>query len=141
MKIDRVLLNTEFSKKEEVLSFISSQMEELGVVERKEDFLEALHEREAQGTTGLTDGFAIPHGKAVKVKSAAVVYVRNTNEIQWETLDGSQVKDIFALAIPQDGSDEHLDNLIAISTSLMDEDVCARLRETESEEEVKAIFG
>lgn len=141
MKIDRVLLNTEFSKKEEVLSFISSQMEELGVVERKEDFLKALHEREAQGTTGLTDGFAIPHGKAVKVKSAAVVYVRNTNEIQWETLDGSQVKDIFALAIPQDGSDEHLDNLIAISTSLMDEDVCARLRETESEEEIKAIFG
>lgn len=141
MKIDRVLLNTEFSKKEEVLSFISSQMEELGVVERKEDFLEALHEREAQGTTGLTDGFAIPHGKAVKVKSAAVVYVRNTNEIQWETLDGSQVKDIFALAIPQDGSDEHLDNLIAISTSLMDEEVCARLREAESEEEVKAIFG
>lgn len=141
MKIDRVLLNTEFSKKEEVLSFISSQMEELGVVERKEDFLEALHEREAQGTTGLTDGVAIPHGKAVKVKSAAVVYVRNTNEIQWETLDGSQVKDIFALAIPQDGSDEHLDNLIAISTSLMDEDVCARLREAESEEEIKAIFG
>lgn len=141
MKIDRVLLNTEFSKKEEVLSFISSQMEELGVVERKEDFLEALHEREAQGTTGLTDGFAIPHGKAVKVKSAAVVYIRNTNEIQWETLDGSQVKDIFALAIPQDGSDEHLDNLIAISTSLMDEDVCVRLREAESEEEIKAIFG
>lgn len=141
MKIDRVVLNTEFSKKEEALSFISSQMEELGVVERKEDFLEALHEREAQGTTGLTDGFAIPHGKALKVKSAAVVYVRNANGIEWETLDESLVTDIFALAIPQDGSDEHLDNLIAISTSLMDEEVCERLRAVENEEEIKAIFG
>lgn len=141
MKIDRVVLNTEFSKKEEALSFISGQMEELGVVERKEDFLEALHEREAQGTTGLTDGFAIPHGKALKVKSAAVVYVRNANGIEWETLDESLVTDIFALAIPQDGSDEHLDNLIAISTSLMDEEVCERLRAVENEEEIKAIFG
>lgn len=141
MKIDRVVLNTEFSKKEEALSFISGQMEELGVVERKEDFLEALHEREAQGTTGLTDGFAIPHGKALKVKSAAVVYVRNANGIEWETLDESLVTDIFALAIPQDGSDEHLDNLIAISTSLMDEEVFERLRAVENEEEIKAIFG
>lgn len=140
MKLDRVLLNTECSNKEEVLLYISTQMEELGIVDKREDFLKALHERESQGMTGLTDGFAIPHGKDAMVKAAAVVYVRNRAGVEWETLDGTKVTDIFALAIPQDGSDEHLDNLIAISTSLMDEDVCTKLRAAGNEEEVRKIF-
>lgn len=140
MKLDRVLLNTELETKEEVLSYISAQMEEIGIVDRREDFLEALHERETQGMTGLTDGFAIPHGKDARVKAAAVVYVRNKTGVEWETLDETLVTDIFALAIPQDGSNEHLDNLIAISTSLMDEEICERLRAAGNEEEVRGIF-
>lgn len=141
MKLDRVVLNQNFISKEEALEFISVQMHELGVVDQAADFLDALHKREAEGTTGLMDGFAIPHGKDVKVKDAAVVYLRNQNGIDWETLDGSRVTDIFALAIPQDGSDEHLDNLIAISTSLMDEEVCERLRAAGNEKEILEIFA
>lgn len=72
--------------------------------------------------------------------ATAVVYVRNKTGVEWETLDDTLVTDIFALAIPQDGSDEHLDNLIAISTSLMDEEICERLRAAGNEEEVREIF-
>ena len=69
-----------------------------------------------------------------------MVYVINRTGVEWETLDGTKVTDRFALAIPTDGSDEHLDNLIAISTSLMDEDVCERLRAATDEVEVRKLF-
>ena len=140
MRLNRVVLDTTFSDKEEALEFISLQMEELGIVEKKEHFLEALKERESLGATGLTDGFAIPHGKDARIRDAAVVYVRNAGGIAWETLDDSLVTDMFALAIPEDGSNAHLDDLIAISTSLMDEEVCEKLRAAKNEDEVKNIF-
>lgn len=141
MKIDKIYLNQSFQSQEEVFSFLDSVMLEIGIIENKGTYLEALHERESQSTTGLVDGFAIPHGKSNNIKDAAVIYIRNQEGIEWNSLDGSAITDIFALAIPLQAQGNHLDTLIAISTQLMDPSICQRLRNASLEEEINEIFA
>lgn len=138
MKINKIILDQNLNNQEEMFEFLSEQMEELGIVEDRKDYLKALHVREEESTTGLVDGFAIPHGKSSHIKESAIIYVRNKKGIEWNSLDGSLITDIFSLAIPESGN--HLDDLIAISSSLMNPDVCLKLRQTNSEDEIKDIF-
>lgn len=139
MKINKVLLHQELQTQEEAFHFLANIMKEEGIVSDATSYKKALEDREVQGTTGLVDGFAIPHGKCSEVKEAAVVYVRNKTGIEWNSLDGSRITDIFALAIPEDEG-EHLESLIAISTQLMDPDQCNKLRSLTNEDEIKVIF-
>lgn len=141
MKINQIYLNQNLDTQEEVFEFLSQAMCELKIVDNPMAYLNALHERESQSSTGLVDGFAIPHGKSNEIKQAAVIYLRNSKGIEWKSLDGSLITDIFALAIPSFSESEQLDTLIALSTQLMDPEVCQRLRLTEDEEEILNIFA
>lgn len=141
MKINQIYLNQNLDTQEEVFEFLSQAMFKLKIVDNPIVYLNALHERESQSSTGLVDGFAIPHGKSNEIKQAAVIYLRNSKGIEWESLDGSLITDIFALAIPSFSESEQLDTLIALSTQLMDPEVCQRLRLTEDEEEILNIFA
>lgn len=140
MKINDIILNQEFSTQQEVFDFLGKKMEELGVVNQADDYVQALKNREEQSTTGLVDGFAIPHGKSSLIQDAAIVYIRNRQGIEWNSLDGSLITDIFALAIPENSDSNHLDSLIAISTQLMDSDVCQKLRDTQDVDMIRGIF-
>lgn len=141
MNIDRIFLAQEFNNKDEVFQFLAKQLQELGIVADSKMYIDALYEREAQGSTGLVDGFAIPHGKSENINDAAIIYIRNQKALEWESLDGNPITDIFALAIPENGNHNHLDSLIAISTKLMDPNVCQQLRASQNEEEIKNIFA
>lgn len=140
MNINKVYLDKEFTTKEEVFQFLAEQMQSLGIVDNPDCYVSAVQEREKEGTTGLVNGFAIPHGKSKDIKEAAVLYVRNRNGIEWDSLDGSLITDIFALAIPETATQHHLDSLIAISTNLMDDAICNSLRATQDEDAIRAIF-
>lgn len=140
MKIDKIYLNQNFTTQEEVFRFLSEELKQIGIVDESETYFKALNKREAESTTGLVDGFAIPHGKSEDIKDAAIIYIRNQQGIEWNSLDGSLITDIFALAIPAKGDSNHLDSLIAISTQLMDSKICAKLRATQDENEISAIF-
>lgn len=141
MKLDKIYLDQNFGSKEEVFNFLNDVMMEIGIVDDGNTYIEALKTREAQSSTGLVDGFAIPHGKSENIKDAAVIYIRNQNGIEWGSLDGSLITDIFALAIPDGNNGDHLDTLIAISTQLMNPDICQRLRNASSPDEITSIFA
>lgn len=140
IKMNKIFLNQNFASQEEVFQFLGETMRQVGVVDRALDYVDALHKREKQSTTGLIDGFAIPHGKSDLIKDIAIVYIRNTIGIEWNSLDGSPATDIFALAIPTAGSDEHLDILSTLATSLMDPGICKKLRAVASEKEINEVF-
>lgn len=141
MKINQIYLNQNLETQEEIFEFLSHAMYELKIVDDPVIYLNALHDRESQSSTGLVDGFAIPHGKSDEIKKAAVIYLRNIKGLEWESLDGSLVTDIFALAIPSSAENEQLDTLIALSTQLMDPMVCQKLRLTEDKIEILNIFA
>lgn len=88
----------------------------------RDKVVSGLFQREAQTSTGMVDGFAIPHTQNEAVMYPSIVILRNDSELEWETLDNSNVNFILAILIPKDSKDNlHLKILSALSRKLMDE--------------------
>lgn len=86
--------------------------------------------REAEGTTGMMEGFAIPHAKSDAITEAAVIVVKDESGVTgWDTMDGAPVNVAIALLIPgaQAGT-THLKILSKVAEALMDEDFRATVK-------------
>ena len=84
-----VFLGNTASSVDEVLQFLSEKAVELGVTDDAEATLEAFKNREAEGTTGMMGGFAIPHCKSDIVKQATVMVVKFSGEVAWSSMDNA----------------------------------------------------
>lgn len=118
-----ILLHLEVDNKEEVLKIVSKKAQELGYTELSKDLYRAFLERENEYSTGLQDGFAIPHAKSSCVQQPGIIYVRLKKGIEWETYDGKPVTDIFALMVPESSAGTlHLQMLSKLAVALLDDD-------------------
>lgn len=106
---------------DEALGFFSEKTVELGYAANVSAVFEAFKAREAEGTTGMTGGFAIPHAKTDAVKEATVLVAKFADEIEWPSMDDVPVKCAIALLIPADqAGTTHLRLLSKIAVLLMD---------------------
>ena len=104
-----VFLGNTATSVDEVLLFLSEKAVELGITDDVESTLEAFKNREAEGTTGMMGGFAIPHCKSDIVKQAAVMVVKFSGEVAWSSMDNAPIKCAIALLIPAaQAGDVHL---------------------------------
>ncbi len=118
-----VFLDVEASAKEELFSFIAEQAARLGVTDDAQGLAADLMERERQISTGLTDGFAIPHTKSARVKHVEVFYLRSASPLPWETMDSDEASFFFALLVPEENKDNiHLQMISALAVSLLDDE-------------------
>ncbi|MGL4383172.1 MAG: PTS sugar transporter subunit IIA, partial [Bacilli bacterium] len=101
-------------------------------------FLKALLDREAQVSTGLINGIAIPHGIDDSIITNAALMIRLSKEIDYPTLDDSKVKYVFALAINANSS--HLNTLMDLSTILLEEKTMDGLVKAKSKEDIERLF-
>ncbi len=74
--------------------------------------------REEQYSTGLVDGFAIPHAKLTQISETKYYFVSLSKQVEWNTLDGTAVKYLVVLLIPNNG-ESHIKILSAISRLMM----------------------
>lgn len=106
---------------DEVLSFFSQKAVELGYAEDASAVFEAFRAREAEGTTGMTGGFAIPHAKTAAVKEAVVLVAKLSADVEWPSMDDAPIKCAIALLIPAgEAGTTHLRLLSKIAVMLMD---------------------
>lgn len=136
-----VFLDIQAATRDEALAFAADKAVELGASNDAAALLEGLKAREAEGTTGMMSGFAIPHCKSASVSEPCVVVMRFKSGIDWETMDKSEVKAAIALFIP-DGEvgTENLSILSKIAVMLMHEDFChAILSASDPDEAAKAV--
>ena len=103
-------------------------------------FKEAIHNREAQSTTGIGEGIAIPHAKVAAVNAPAIAFGKSKAGVDYQSLDMQPAHLFFMIAAPEGGAQTHLDALAKLSGILMDEQVRARLLDATSPEEVLRII-
>ena len=133
-----IFLNEDYKSKLELLSFIASKAEELNICDTKEGLLEDLLAREAEFSTGLQDGFAIPHARSSHVKKVSVFFIRNKSVLDWETLDDSEVHYLFALLVPKENEGNiHLQMISKLATCLLEEDFKDKIKSTSDKSELK----
>ena len=128
-----IFLNEDYKSKQELLSFIAAKAEELNICDTKEGLLEDLLAREAEFSTGLQDGFAIPHARSSHVKKVSVFFIRNKSVLDWETLDDSEVHYLFALLVPK----ENEGNIHLQMISKLEDDFKDKIKSTSDKSELK----
>lgn len=124
VKVENVFVAEDFASRDEALSFVSNQAVKAGVASDADAVMNAFLAREAEGTTGMMEGFAIPHAKSDAITEAAVIVVKDESGVTgWDTMDGAPVNVAIALLIPgaQAGT-THLKILSKVAEALMDED-------------------
>lgn len=133
-----IFLNEDYKSKQELLSFIAAKAEELNICDTKEGLLEDLLAREAEFSTGLQDGFAIPHARSSHVKKVSVFCIRNKSVLDWETLDDSEVHYLFALLVPKENEGNiHLQMISKLATCLLEDDFKDKIKSTSDKSELK----
>ncbi len=125
---------------DEALGFFSEKTVELGYATNVNAVFEAFKAREAEGTTGMTGGFAIPHAKTSDVKEAAILLAKFAGEIEWPSMDDVPVKCAIALLIPADqAGTTHLRLLSKIAVLLMDSHKREAILNEEDPEKLAAL--
>lgn len=123
-----IRLNALASNKEEVLNQTINLITQTGNILNKQEFKEAVFKREKEGTTGIGEGIAIPHGKSKTVKKASLAAMVLPKGVEFEALDGKKVNLIFLIAAPENQENTHLEVLSRLSALLMDENFRENLK-------------
>lgn len=142
VKVENVFVAENFASRDEALSFVSNQAVKAGVADDADAVMNAFLAREAEGSTGMMEGFAIPHAKSDAITDAAVIVVKDDSGVTgWDTMDGAPVNVAIALLIPgaQAGT-THLKILSKVAEALMDDGFRATVKgSTDAAEIAKTI--
>ncbi|GBD67372.1 MAG: fructose PTS transporter subunit IIA [Staphylococcus equorum] len=115
-----IIIDGDVKDKEAGLYMIAEKAEELGISADAEETFKGFIEREQEMSTGFTDGFAIPHTRSDSIQYPSVIVVRLKHELNWETMDGQQVKIVIALLVPKEvEGNMHITLLSQLSRKLM----------------------
>ncbi len=140
LRKDVMLLDLQATSKEAVIDEMITSLVDKGYVTDFEVFKTGILNREAQTTTGLGDGIAMPHAKNAAVKVATVLFAKSNKGVDYASLDGQPTDLFFMIAAPEGANDTHLAALAELSKYLMKPGFADKLRSVSSPEEVIAVF-
>ena len=140
LRKDVMLLDLQATSKEAVIDEMITSLVNKGYVTDFEVFKTGILNREAQTTTGIGDGIAMPHAKNAAVKVATVLFAKSNKGVDYASLDGQPTDLFFMIAAPEGANDTHLAALAELSKYLMKPGFADKLRSVSSPEEVIAVF-
>ncbi|HFI0517170.1 TPA: fructose-specific PTS transporter subunit EIIC [Streptococcus suis] len=140
LRKDVMLLDLQATSKEAVIDEMITSLVNKGYVTDFEVFKTGILNREAQTTTGLGDGIAMPHAKNAAVKEATVLFAKSNKGVDYASLDGQPTDLFFMIAAPEGANDIHLAALAELSKYLMKPGFADKLRSVSSPEDVIAVF-
>lgn len=147
MKINDVLLkelmimDLKSTTKEGVLDEMIASLLDNDIINDREVFKEGIIAREAQSSTGLGEGIAMPHAKNNAVQQPAVVFAKSSAGVDYDSLDGQPAHLFFMIAAPEGANNVHLEVLASLSRQLINPDLLAQLKAATTPEEVQQIFS
>lgn len=136
-----MLLDLQATTKEAAIDEMINSLVDNGVVTDFDVFKAGIMAREAQTSTGLGDGIAMPHSKNAAVKEATVLFAKSNKGVDYESLDGQPTDLFFMIAAPEGANDTHLAALAELSKYLMQDGFADCLRKVTSPDEVIAAFN
>ena len=137
-----ILTDVKADTKEDVFRTLAARLHEQGYVASTDAFLDALHEREKEGATGIGNHIAIPHGRSETVTRNGVAIAILDHEIAWESLDdtGAKLVVMFTVGASGDGANDHLRLLSLFARKMAQQQVVDALLEAKDADEVIAAF-
>lgn len=140
LRKDIMILDLQATEKESAIDEMIASLNNSGVLTDVAEFKDAILKREAQTSTGLGDGIAMPHAKNKAVKEPTVLFAKSKKGVDYESLDGQPAYLFFMIAVPEGGNNTHLETLAALSRKLIDKEFVDQLKAASNADEVLALF-
>ena len=137
---EAIQINGVANSKNEVIDKMVDLMTKNGNINDKEKYKQAVLKREEEGTTGIGEGIAIPHGKSDAVSKPGLSAMVVPYGVEFNSLDGQPAKLLFLIAAPNTKDNVHLDVLSRLSTLLMDTEFRSALLNAKSPKEFLACI-
>lgn len=137
---DAIDLNVHISTKKELIKKATELMAQNGNIKDLEKYENLVLKREKEGSTGIGEGIAIPHGKGECITKPGLAAMVIPNGADFDALDGNKVNLLFLIAAPDTKDNIHLDVLSRLSTLLMDASFRENLLNAKSKDEFLKII-
>lgn len=125
---DRIVVSGEMSSQKRVFEILGELLA-TGLEEIQDTQISMeLQARERLGCTALGHGVAIPHCRIDNVSEIRGAIIKLDTGIEFDAPDDKAVDLIFALLVPQQANQEHLETLSELAQFLSDEENRVRLR-------------
>ncbi|MDA2417650.1 PTS fructose transporter subunit IIABC [Bacillus cereus] len=127
--------------RDDIIDEMIQKLKHVGALHSVTEFKQAIMNREQESTTGIGINIAIPHGKSAAVRKPSVVFGIKQSGIDWKSLDGTEAKLIFMIAVPKGNEgNEHLKILQMLSRKLMDDSFRERLLSVQTKAEAYKLL-
>ena len=102
----------------------------------KEDFLENILNREKVGSTGIGLGIALPHARCENIKKIVVAVALLKEPINFNSLDGENVKLLVMLGAPKNQGAEYLSLVGTLMRTFRNKEARNTLLEASNQQEL-----
>lgn len=140
IKKSAIELHAKLSSKTEAIDKLVALHDNAGNLSDADAYKQGILAREANGTTAVGMGIAIPHCKSGAVKAPALAAVTVPDGVDYQSPDGQPASLIFMIAAPNDGGDVHLEVLSRLMTMLMDEEFTSALKSAKTKADFLSII-
>jgi len=103
--------------------------------------LTSLLNRERMGSTGIGNGIALPHGRLAGLESVIAIIVTSNPAINFDALDNQPVDIFFALLVPEEQTEGHLQTLATVAGKLSDKETVKAIRRATNSDDIIAALS
>ena len=135
----KIFIDTEVSSKKKLLELIANITADQTRLPESIIYTNLLN-RERLGSTGLGQGFAVPHARLPDLENTVGCFFRLKQPVNFESPDNLPVDLVFTIIIPQEAAEEHLLILSSLARIFSDADICEAIRAANSKEEIEKII-
>jgi len=111
----RIFLDVPLPDKDAVLQFVAEAFASRGIVKDADSLYDGLKAREETMSTGIGGGIGLPHALSAETQDPALLLVRCSEPVDFESLDALPVQVIVALVVPEGKADLHLQMLASLA--------------------------
>ena len=138
---DAMIMDLQAVDKKGAIDEMVAKLYAVGRISDETIYKDGILAREAQTSTGLGDGIAMPHAKNSAVKEATVLFAKSKQGVDYEALDGQPTYLFFMIAAPEGANDTHLQALAGLSRLLINPEFVDKLKSATTPEQVQQLFA
>jgi PTS system fructose-specific IIA component/PTS system nitrogen regulatory IIA component len=118
LREDYIIDDIQSVELKDVITEMAGFLVEKGLIspDNKEEIVDSVLKREDLGSTGVGNGFAVPHAKCGD--RDFIVFARSKKGVDFNALDGMPVYLIFMLVFKEDNAGQYLEGLAMVARAL-----------------------
>lgn len=137
---DNIICYDSACSKKRIIENLSQLLARNTEATTSDTIFQALLERERLGSTGLGKGVAIPHARIPGITHTIAAMMTLEKPVNYDSVDDKPIDIIFGLLVPEDESEQHLQQLAQLVSLFRDEETCATIRKTTNAEQIFEIL-